>query len=214
MYRLAQKLKRVKASLKSLNLHSFGKLHDRVVDAKEKLNQAQSNLLGNPTDHLLMDIEGNCLKAYRDLAYAEEGFLKQKSRVQWLHLGDQNTTYFHKAVKSRNARNAIKVITSENGCRIVDPLAIKDEAVRFFKNILCADGYTDSLHEYGVGDLAWSSQHLDVLNAEVSQEEVRSGMFSIDDNKAPGPDGFSSRFFKAAWSIIGSDVTEAVISFF
>ena len=214
MYRLAQKLKRVKASLKSFNLHFFGKLHDRVVDAKEKLNQAQCNLLGNPTDHVLMDIEGNCLKAYRDLAYAEEGFLKQKSRVQWLNLGDQNTTFFHKAVKARNARNAIKVITSENGCRIVDPLAIKDEAVQYFKNILCADGYTDSLHQYGVGDLAWNPQHLDVLNAEVSQEEVRLAMFSIDDNKAPGPDGFSARFFKAAWSIIGSDVTEAVISFF
>ena len=39
-------------------------------------------------------------------------------------------------------------------------------------------------------------------------------MFSIDENKAPGPDGFSSLFFKAAWSIIGSDVVEAVTSFF
>ena len=39
-------------------------------------------------------------------------------------------------------------------------------------------------------------------------------MFSIDDSKAPGPNGFSSRFFKAAWSIIGSDVSAAVVSFF
>ena len=39
-------------------------------------------------------------------------------------------------------------------------------------------------------------------------------MFSIDDSKAPGPDCFFSRFFKAAWSIIGSDVSEAMVSFF
>ena len=32
--------------------------------------------------------------------------------------------------------------------------------------------------------------------------------------KPLGPDGFSSLFFKAAWSIIGSDVSEAVVSFF
>ena len=39
-------------------------------------------------------------------------------------------------------------------------------------------------------------------------------MFSIDDSKAPGPVGFSSRFFKAVWSIVGSDVSAAVVSFF
>ena len=75
------------------------------------MNQAQTAVLNNPSDPALMGNERKCLKIYHDLAYAEEGFLKQKSRVQWLKLGDQNTSFFHKAVKARNARNAIKVIT-------------------------------------------------------------------------------------------------------
>lgn len=33
-------------------------------------------------------------------------------------------------------------------------------------------------------------------------------------NKAPGPDGYTTEFFKAAWSIIGKDFTTAVHSFF
>ena len=53
-----------------------------------------------------------------------------------------------------------------------------------------------------------------VLNKTVSHEEIKEAIFSIDDSKAPGPDGFSSRFFKAAWNIIGSDVCAAVSSFF
>ena len=40
MYRLTRKLKSVKAALKAFNFHSFAKLHDRVVDAKENLKQA------------------------------------------------------------------------------------------------------------------------------------------------------------------------------
>ena len=48
----------------------------------------------------------------------------------------------------------------------------------------------------------------------ITHEEIKKAMFSIDDSKAPGPDGFFSRFFKAAWSIIGSDVSEAAVSFF
>ena len=40
MYRLSHKLKRVKAILKAFNFHSFGKLRERVVHARETLNQA------------------------------------------------------------------------------------------------------------------------------------------------------------------------------
>ena len=52
------------------------------------------------------------------------------------------------------------------------------------------------------------------LNKAISHEEIKEVIFSIDDSKAPGPDGFSSRFFKVAWDIIGSDVCAAVSSFF
>ena len=76
MYRLTRKLKSVKASLKAFNFHSFSKLRDRVVDAKENLKQAQSALLNNPYDFLLVENEKKCLKAFHDLACAEEGFLK------------------------------------------------------------------------------------------------------------------------------------------
>ncbi|WMV07590.1 hypothetical protein MTR67_000975 [Solanum verrucosum] len=36
-------------------------------------------------------------------------------------------------------------------------------------------------------------------------------MFQIDSNKSPGPDGFGSGFYRAAWSIVGEDVTSAVL---
>ena len=103
MYRLTRKLKRVKAILRDFNFYSFGKLCERVMDARETLNQAQSALLNNPSNPMLIDNEKKFLKAYHDLDYAEEGFLKKKSRVQWLKLGDQNTRFFHKAIKARNS---------------------------------------------------------------------------------------------------------------
>ena len=216
MFRLTRKLKRVKAILKAFNFRSFGGLHERVVAAKEALCQAQSAMLNSPSNPLLGENEKSCLKNYHDLAIAEEGFLRQKSRVQWLKLGDQNTSFFHKAVKARNARNALKVITMVNGCRTEDPVAIKQEAVRHFQGILCPDEPSGSRSEYldSLEGFMWSPQHMVVLNKTVSHEEIKEAIFSIDDSKAPGPDGFSSRFFKAAWNIIGSDVCAAVSSFF
>jgi len=39
-------------------------------------------------------------------------------------------------------------------------------------------------------------------------------VFSLDSNKAPGPDGLSAHFFKFYWNIIGGEVTKAITSFF
>ncbi|KAL0318779.1 UNVERIFIED_CONTAM: hypothetical protein Sangu_2034100 [Sesamum angustifolium] len=36
---------------------------------------------------------------------------------------------------------------------------------------------------------------------------------NIGDDKAPGPDGFSARFFNRAWSLIGEEVIDAVLEF-
>jgi hypothetical protein len=39
-------------------------------------------------------------------------------------------------------------------------------------------------------------------------------MFQIGNDKAPGSDGFSSKFFKAAWDVIGKDILIAIHNFF
>ncbi|GJV08696.1 RNA-directed DNA polymerase, eukaryota, reverse transcriptase zinc-binding domain protein [Tanacetum coccineum] len=40
----------------------------------------------------------------------------------------------------------------------------------------------------------------------ISDVEVKNAMFDIEDSKAPDPDGYTARFYKSAWSIIGKDV--------
>ncbi|KAL2235453.1 UNVERIFIED_CONTAM: putative mitochondrial protein [Sesamum indicum] len=47
-----------------------------------------------------------------------------------------------------------------------------------------------------------------------SADDVKQAVFDIADDKAPGPDGYSSRFFKAAWPVVGEEVTRAVLDFF
>ncbi|XP_011078512.1 uncharacterized protein LOC105162217 [Sesamum indicum] len=45
-------------------------------------------------------------------------------------------------------------------------------------------------------------------------EDVKLAMFDINEDKAPGPDDYSSGFFKAAWSVVGPEITRAVLDFF
>ncbi|GKG56885.1 hypothetical protein Tco_0582236, partial [Tanacetum coccineum] len=48
----------------------------------------------------------------------------------------------------------------------------------------------------------------------VTDEEIKDALFSIDVNKASGPDGYTSKFFKAAWSVVGKDTCSAIKEFF
>lgn len=53
-----------------------------------------------------------------------------------------------------------------------------------------------------------------MLMRRVTEEEVRKVVFSMDADKSPGPDGYTSEFFKASWGITGSDFVIAVQAFF
>ena len=48
----------------------------------------------------------------------------------------------------------------------------------------------------------------------ITDDEIRQALFSIPDDKAPRPDGYTSLFFKRAWDIIGEEVRAAVRFFF
>lgn len=45
-------------------------------------------------------------------------------------------------------------------------------------------------------------------------DEVRDALFVIDNDKAPGSNGYGSYFFKATWDITGFDLFRAVDEFF
>ena len=52
------------------------------------------------------------------------------------------------------------------------------------------------------------------LDASFSDLEIQEAFFSLPRNKTCGPDGYSSEFFKGAWSIVGPEVIDAVQEFF
>lgn len=52
------------------------------------------------------------------------------------------------------------------------------------------------------------------LIAPFKFEEVRMALFTIDSDKAAGPDEFGSSYFKSSWHIVGADVFDDVHEFF
>ncbi|KAK4380914.1 hypothetical protein Sango_3020500 [Sesamum angolense] len=59
-----------------------------------------------------------------------------------------------------------------------------------------------------------TQEEADLISAAVTQTEIKEAIFDIDEDSAPGPDGYTSAFFKAAWPVVGEDISEAVNEFF
>ncbi|GJY24379.1 hypothetical protein Tco_0398037 [Tanacetum coccineum] len=69
--------------------------------------------------------------------------------------------------------------------------------------------YRDGLFLKRVFDLS-----NDNMTKPVTNEEIKNVMFGIGDDKAPGPNGFTSLFFKKGRDVVGQDVCNAVRDFF
>ena len=72
--------------------------------------------------------------------------------------------------------------------------------------------------DFSVIDSVIPSLVTDVENANLikvpSFDEIKDTIFSMDPNSAPGPDGFTCKFFQHCWDIVGRDVSLAVQEFF
>ena len=48
----------------------------------------------------------------------------------------------------------------------------------------------------------------------VTEQEIKEVLFSMPNDKSPGPDGYTTEFYKATWDILGVEFVVAVQSFF
>ncbi|KAK8997088.1 hypothetical protein V6N11_020577 [Hibiscus sabdariffa] len=71
-----------------------------------------------------------------DLYKVEENFLMQKSRVQFIKEGDQNSSFFFRQVAVRQRANSIRVLQDSQGSNLDTFESISSELVRFFSGSL------------------------------------------------------------------------------
>ena len=212
MYQVVQKLKSLKKPLRKL-LIDKGNIHNNVTNLRMELEKIQMELDKDPHNPNLREAEAIHLQNYNEAVITEERFLKQKAKIEWLQVGDSNSAYFHRVVKTRVARNHISFIHDATG-RLVDGNDVYDTFVNHYLNFLGKQGHTNDFDVAGVISKYVTDQKAAQMVCDISDEEIKSAMFSMGDDKSPGPDGYSAAFFKNSWDIIGHDVMDAVREFF
>ncbi|KAB5512522.1 hypothetical protein DKX38_029550 [Salix brachista] len=139
MHRLLRKLKSVKDLLKNYHKHNTSHISTRVFDAKKAWDIAQNSLDSNPTNAGLKEAERRTAAAFARLIHEEEAILKQRSRIQWLQLGDKNTAFFHKSIVHRQTRNKIMSLRDGENSLFSSQQDIGNLAADYFEKLLKPD---------------------------------------------------------------------------
>ncbi|XP_071727235.1 uncharacterized protein [Rutidosis leptorrhynchoides] len=188
MYCLLSKLKGLKKDLKKLNWIN-GDTFVRVNTLKQELKDIQVQIDRYPHDPDFKDKATKILLDY-EAAKHEEFLILQKQKAR------------------------VESICDENGLRYYGD-DVADQFVNHFKSFL---GKTDTVTPIAeLGDIFSKQLTEDEANymiKEVTHDEIKEAIFRIDSDKAAGPDGFTSQFFKKAWVIVGTDVCKAIREFF
>ncbi|KAL0439710.1 UNVERIFIED_CONTAM: hypothetical protein Slati_2454000 [Sesamum latifolium] len=131
--------------------------------------------------------------------------------------GDQCSRVFFCKIAKRRASKRVYQITDSIGEVLTSQQAVTNEFITFYQTLL---GGSQRVRQIDLRYLRPWARHIlseeeaRLLLQPVSTEEIKQAVFDIDETKASGPDDYSSGFFKAAWPIVGREVTRAIMDFF
>lgn len=215
MYVLTSKLKNLKVRLKRWNKNVFGNVNSSVTEAEQTLQIIQSQIhTHGHTDELMAD-EKKAQTTLIEALHRQEVFWQEKARVSWYLNGDRNTKYFHRVTKIKNKTKVIANIR-HNDEIISDPQRISQHVVSYYNNLFFS--LNTFLQEQVLVDevipklIDETSNNL--MTMIPSEGQVKNEVFNLNQDGAPGPDGFGACFYQSYWEIIKKDVYAAVLQFF
>ncbi|KAH1033042.1 hypothetical protein J1N35_045216 [Gossypium stocksii] len=192
--------------LKNWNKCVYGHISQRKRHLLHKLSNVQ-NAMDLSGSNSLRQQELVIREELKSILYHEEILWKQKSRCEWLKLGDRNTSYFYRRTIQRRNFYKITALREANGDWVFDSDTLKSEAVNFFQKLYGeTPGSLRNLPHSAFPGL--SSEDVDFLGKMVTNEEIKVAFFYMAPFKALGSDGFQAGFFQNQWDNIGKAICQ------
>jgi hypothetical protein len=210
-YVLEEKMRRLKAELKDWAKNQINPTTLRQ-EAQRQLDNHQLALESKDITHQDIIMEEQLQNHWHKSCREEESYWRQKSQSLWLKEGDRNTTYFHKQAEARKLFKAVTQIQVQN-TTISEPEDIRKATFETFKTLYTENGRA-SINPQAYPLSVVPTLIKDDVNCklleEVTQQEIKETLDQMHPDKAPGPDGFTARFFQHCWEIIKSDLTKMI----
>ncbi|KAL0315263.1 UNVERIFIED_CONTAM: putative ribonuclease H protein [Sesamum calycinum] len=143
--------------------------------------------------------------------------IADSGKLRWLKHGDQSSKIFFRKVNATRAKQRIFQITKVDGELVTVQQDVNQEFISYFQNLFGGPSLHRSIDlEFLRPELKHTitTAEASLLVTPVTLSEVKNAFFDIDAESAPGPDGYTSAFYRNAWPVIGQTLFQAVDEFF
>lgn len=148
------------------------------------------------------------------LQHRHDTYWKKISRIDWLNNVDLNTTLFHSKTTIHRRINHIHQIQDDNNMWINNQRKIADTFVNYFEQqyrVPPTSLYMEIFN--GFSSRLISNQYRSLM-APPTNEKIHKPLLGIGWEKAPGPDGYTSKFFKVLWDTTSPQIIIIMHNFF
>lgn len=182
----------------------LSQLKKRVVDI-EVLAETRTLSVGELTKRR------DCKGKIQELEYFARIDIQQKAKIRWISDGDENSRFFHNAIKIKGRKNRLHglVIDGRWNTYLSD---IKREVHRFFGNKF-EDKWPIRPKLISDEFKTLSSDQRRFLDEPITNVEIKQAVWSCGGDKSPGPDGYTFKVLKNKWEIVKYDIIHFVSYF-
>ncbi|XP_062075263.1 uncharacterized protein LOC133779303 [Humulus lupulus] len=214
--RIMKKLMRLKHVLRQFYRRAIGDVVHKYTVAKENYQSSQCQLQKDPHSTDLQREERSIFETFSSQSRYYDSYLRQKRKINWLRIGDDNTAYFHACLKQRRATNRITSFINDAGQineKFEDVVA---HFLNHFRSIMGSHSTASAPIQrecFIHGGILSLDQQLRLMKP-FTKKDVEAAMFSINSIKSPAPDRYGSSFFKVMWKDLGEEISDAILGFF
>ncbi|XP_071921851.1 uncharacterized protein [Coffea arabica] len=209
MYRITRQIANCRVALLKWKNNFTGNSLLKINQVKQQIKEIKESKESGVKDKI-SELKIQLKEAYTE----EEQFWAQKARIDWLREGDKNTKFFHACVKGRRRRNRMLNIQRDDGSWTKSEEELGKEVAEYYRVLFASSG-CEGLGEILNGIPTTITTEMNArLTQEVEEKEIKSALFSMNPNKAPGQDGMNPLFFQKFWHVVKSDLIAAIRHFF
>jgi hypothetical protein len=145
---------------------------------------------------------------------SEDTLWKEKAWNQIFIHGDCNTSYFHGVAKVRAISKSISILQVGDTV-LTAPADIEAHILSYFQSIFSVDNNcgTNNTVARLIPSLVTNADNELLCRIPMSSKVKSAVFFYLNDDSAPGLDGFGGHFCYTFWDIVATDVVNSIQDF-